>query len=189
MNLHINLESWSGPAAYLAVFLAAAIEGEVVYVSASVLVSLGRLDPAGVFAAGALGGSMGDQFYFYALRGRLRHWIDRFPRISRKRDQISQRVQEHATAMILSCRFLPGLRIAIPVACAYAGIPAWRFSLFSLIGGIAWAGAIMLVVAHVGPATFARLGLNAWWTPVIPAILIVLFFRWIGRSSRTTGSN
>ena len=189
MNLHINLESWTGPIAYVAVFLAAAMEGELVYVSASVLVSLGRLDPAGVFAAGALGGSLGDQFFFYALRGRLRHWIDRFPRLSSKRDQISKRVQEHATAMILSCRFLPGLRIAIPAACAYAGVPAWRFSTFSLISGMAWAGAIMLVVAYVGPASLTRFGVNAWWTPILPALLIVFFFRWIARGSRTTGSN
>jgi membrane protein DedA with SNARE-associated domain len=58
--------------AYFAVFLAAAVEGEVVFVAASVLVAMGHLNLVGVFVAAALGGSAGDQFFFYALRGRLR---------------------------------------------------------------------------------------------------------------------
>ena len=65
----MSLPEWPGPSPYLAVFVATVIEGEVVFVAATVLVQLGRLEPVGVFAAAALGGSVGDQLYFYALRG------------------------------------------------------------------------------------------------------------------------
>src|SRR5439155_12588598 len=98
--------------AYLGVFVATVVEGEVVFVGATVLVSQGRLEAAGVYVAAALGGSVGDQLYFYALRGRLRRWLDRFPTWSRRRDLIVERVRRHASAMILACRFLPGLRVA-----------------------------------------------------------------------------
>ena len=37
---------------------------------------------------------IGDQLYFYLLRGRLRHWLDRFPTWSRRRDRIIARVRD-----------------------------------------------------------------------------------------------
>ena len=78
--------SLAGLLPYVGVFVATVVEGEVVFVGATVLVHQGRLDPAGVFAAAALGGSVGDQLYFYALRGRLHRWLDRFPTWARRRD-------------------------------------------------------------------------------------------------------
>jgi len=133
-------------AVYAGIFLSAAIEGEVVYVSAVVLAHLGKLNPAAVLVAGAMGGSAGDQFYFYALRSGLVRWLDRFPAILRRRDRICARVLQNASLMILMSRFLPGLRIAIPAACAYAGIRPARFTLLSLVSGISWAAAVMAVI-------------------------------------------
>src|SRR5262249_38598265 len=138
----MTLGERSGPLAYAAVFVATVIEGEVVFVAAAVLVHLGRLSAPGVYAAAALGGSLGDQLYFYALRGRLRGWLDRFPTWSRRRDRIIGRVRQHASAMILACRFLPGLRVAIPAACAYAEVGAARFTTLSLLSSLGWAAAV-----------------------------------------------
>jgi len=166
---------------YPAIFLSAAIEGEVVYVTAVVLAVMGRLNPAGVLIAGASGGSAGAQFFFYLLRTRLAHLLDRFPSITRRRDRIKHRVQQHASGLILSSRFLPGLRIAIPAACAYAGIRPFRFTLLSLASGLAWASAIMGLVMYLGPTSLRQLGIEAWWAPLIPATLVIFFFRWLGR--------
>ena len=95
--------------------------------------------------AGAIGGATGDQIWFYLLRGRI-HWFDRYPRLAKYRDRISNHVHSHETAMILVSRFLPGLRTAIPVACAYANVRRLKFSLLNLASAFAWAGAIMLLV-------------------------------------------
>src|SRR5438477_12195758 len=101
--------------AYLGVFVAAAVEGETVFVIASVAVAAGTLSYWGVLVAGALGASTGDQFFFYAFRGPLGHWVDRIPGLRRRREAIVDRVRRHAVPLAASCRFLPGLRIAIPV--------------------------------------------------------------------------
>jgi membrane protein DedA with SNARE-associated domain len=175
----------SGQLAYIAIFLAAAIEGEVVLVTASVLVALGRLHPLGVFLAAALGGSAGDQFFFYVLRGRLRAWLIRFPSLARREKQFVQRVQERSIPLIVGSRFLPGLRIAIPAACACAGVPALQFTTLNFIGSLAWAGFILALVSWLGPASLEHLGMNSWWVPVLPAILVVIFFQWVGRSTKT----
>ena len=181
----MNLAEWTGVAAYLAVFVATVIEGEIVFVGATVLVHMGRLDAGGVFAAAALGGSVGDQLYFYALRGRFRRFLDRFPKWTDRRDRIIARVRQNASAMILACRFLPGLRVAIPAACAYANVSPVRFSTLSLVSSLGWAAAVMALVTWIGPASFAQLGLKAWWTPIIPAMLVLCFSWWLGRPPKS----
>jgi membrane protein DedA with SNARE-associated domain len=165
------------------VFIAAALEGEVVFVTASVLVGRGDLNPIGVLLAGALGGSAGDQFWYYALRGRLQRWLQRFPRIARHQRAVIARVGKNSTVMVLACRFLPGLRIAIPAACAYAGVRPLKFSALNLVSALAWAAAIMSIVAWGGPAALAWIGLRGWWAIGIPAALVVLFFRWLAKAS------
>ena len=180
----MNLASWHDQMAYLAVFIAAIIEGEVVFVAASVLVGLGQLDFWGVFLAAALGGSAGDQFYFYALRGRLRRWLERFPTLQKKQEQVAFFVKKNTTGVILASRFLPGLRMAIPVACAHADVSPIRFSIFSLISSAGWAAAILLVVTHYGPASLVYFGVNVWWAPIVPAVMILTlftFFRWLNQ--------
>ncbi len=180
----MDLASYSTPYAYLIIFGAAALEGEVVFVAASLLVGLGRLNPWGVFVAAALGGSAGDQFYFYALRGPLRDWVLRISGLAEKQHRLAPRITRFSTQIILASRFLPGFRIAIPVACAYAGIPARRFTTLNLMSSLAWAAIVMLLVSWFGPSVLKWLGVNVWWGPLIPALLILLAFRWLNRTNR-----
>ena len=168
---------------YLGVLVAAALEGEVVYVTAVVAASLGRLDPVAVLLSGSVGGWAGDQFWYYAARGPLSSWLNRFDNVARRRRAVEERMQRHATKFILAVRFLPGLRIAIPVACAYSGIAAIRFSGLSFLSALAWAAAIMTLVLQLGPTSMSALGIKAWWAPIIPAAIVVLFFRWLSRVS------
>ncbi len=170
---------------YLGILVAAAVEGEVVYSGAVVMVFLGRLNLFGVLISGSIGGWAGDQFYFYAARGPLSAWLNRFSKIARRRRAIQDRMRRHAIKLILAVRFLPGLRIAIPLACAYAGTSPLLFSGLSFISAVAWAGAIMLVIRWLGPTSLSALGVKAWWAPAIPAIIVVLFFRWLSRVGTT----
>jgi undecaprenyl-diphosphatase len=179
----VNPANWPGGLAYLVVFIAAIVEGEVVFVTASILVGKGDLHPLGVLIAGALGGSAGDQFWYYALRGRLQRWLQHFPRVARHQRAVVERVRKNSTAMVLACRFLPGLRVAIPAACAYAGVRPLRFTSLNLVSAFAWAAAIMSIVAWGGPRAMAWIGLKGWWALAVPGLMIVAFFRWLGKAS------
>ncbi|MDE3156392.1 MAG: DedA family protein [Acidobacteriota bacterium] len=179
----------SGGFAYLLIFLAAAVEGEIVFVTASVLVALGRLDPVAVWLCGAAGGSVGDQFFYFALRTRLNRWMNRFRGFAKRRDAVTARVRSHGDWLMLGCRFLPGLRIAIPAACAYAGVPALRFVTLNFIGALAWAGAIMIAVTWLGPRAAEAIGLHGFWGLLVPALLIVVFFRWLAHDEKKDVSN
>lgn len=184
----VTPESWSGGLAYLGIYIAAILEGEVVFTGAAVMVSQGRLDGPLVFLAAALGGSTGDQFFYYLVRGvlhgHLRRFLDRFPALASRHQAIVARVQQHRVKMILACRFMPGLRVAIPAACAYARVPGWLFSLLDLVSACAWAATIMLIVAWGGPQALQRIGLRGWWAALVPAVILLLFFRWLSTATR-----
>jgi membrane protein DedA with SNARE-associated domain len=168
--------------AYIPIFVAAVLEGEIYYSKVCADAVAGRLFWLPVWLAGALGGATGDQIWFYVLRGRI-HWLDRYPKLARYRDIVSTRVHQNETGMVLVSRFLPGLRTAIPIACAYAGMRPLKFSLLNLVSALAWAGSIMLFV-KTGTTTLSAFGLNSWWGPFIPAAIVILFFRWLSRPSK-----
>jgi membrane protein DedA with SNARE-associated domain len=119
--------------------------------------------------------------WFYVLRGRV-HWLDRYQWLAAHRDRVMRRVHANETLLVLVSRFLPGLRTAIPIACAYAGTNAVKFSGLNLVSAFAWAAAIMLFVKG-GSSTLGAFGLNVWWGPFIPAAAVILFFRWLSRRS------
>jgi len=167
---------------YLSIVFFAILEGEIYYSAMCARTVTGGLAWFPVMVAGAIGGAAGDQIWFYALRGRI-HWFDRYPRLARYRVRISAHLHTHETAIILVSRFLPGLRTAIPIACAYANVRPVKFSVLNLLSAFAWAGTIMLLVRG-GSRTLSAFGVNAWWGPFVPAIVIVLFFRWLSRPSR-----
>jgi len=164
---------------YLAIYVAAIVEGEIYYSKVCADAVNGRLFWPLVLTMGALGGATGDQLWFYVLRGRI-HWLDRFPRLLRYRDRVSERVHRNETGLVLVSRFLPGLRTAIPIACTYAGMNPVKFSLLNLVSAFAWASAIMAFVKG-GASTLDAFGLSAWWGPFIPALAVIVFFRWLSR--------
>jgi len=59
-----------------------------------------------------------------------------------------------------------------------------KFSALNFVSALAWAGAIMLFV-RLGSTTLVAFGLSAWWGPFIPAVFVVLFFRWLSRPRKS----
>jgi membrane protein DedA with SNARE-associated domain len=160
-------------ATYLLIGLAAALEGEVVFVAASVLVGMRQLNPIAVLIAGALGASAGDQFYFYAARGWLGRWLQRGRTGRAVREAVLCRVRRYGAWAGFVVRFAPGVRIAISLAAAAAEVPALKFSIANLAGAFIWASAIMAFVAWGGPAWLKRLALPEWVIWVVPGTIVI----------------
>jgi len=171
-------------ATYGGIFAAAAIEGEIVFIAASVLVAAGKLSALGVIIAGALGGAAGDQFYFYLLRGRVDRLLDRVRWVASRHDAIVNRVRRRQTVMIFVIRFAPGLRIAMAAACAYARVSALRFSLVDTVAAFTWAVVLMIMVSRAGPALAEQLGIGGIWALLLPAAALLTFVWWLGHLSK-----
>jgi membrane protein DedA with SNARE-associated domain len=173
--------SFTGPLAYAAIYLAAIVEGEVMFVAAAVLVAAGQLNALAVMTFGALGAASGDQMFFYAFRGRIAGWLTRSQAIAARHAAIVARVRRRQSLMILAIRFLPGLRIAVTAACAYSDVSPVRFSTLNLISAFAWAALLLTLVSHVGPGVLQYAGIKGIWGAIVPATLLILFVWWIGR--------
>jgi membrane protein DedA with SNARE-associated domain len=162
---------------YGGILLAAIVEGEIAYIGAATLVADGRLHPLAVLVAGALGAAIGDQAYFYVFRGRLPRWLARYPSLERKTAPLVSRVRRHAALMVFLIRFAPGLRIALAAACAAADVPPRTVSTLNLLAAFVWAGALLILVAWVGPAYLARFGLAGWRGALAAGLTILVLFR------------
>ena len=169
----LGASSTGSAALYVAIMIAAAIEGEVTFVGAAALVSQGVLSPAAVVAAGATGAALGDQFYFYALRGPLRRWLLRKPALAARSERLIRVVRRHDTLMALAIRFAPGLRIALAAACACAGVRPLKLSLLNAAASLVWAVMVLTIVAYLGPAVFKGFGISGWWGTLASAGLIL----------------
>ena len=169
---------------YCGVALAAIVEGELTYIAAATLVAEGRLQPLGVLVSGALGAAIGDQAYFYLFRGRLPHWLARYPSLQRKTAPLVDRVRRHASLMVLLIRFAPGLRIALAAACAAADVPPRTMSLLNLLSAFVWAAALLVLVAWLGPAYLAQFGLAGWRGALTVGLTLLVLFRVLGSYER-----
>ena len=157
---------------YLLVLGAAFWEGEVVLCTAGYLCGAGYLDWRLTILAGAIGGSAGDQIYFYAAHERAARAINKNKRLRKWYPKISRVVLRHSTIAVLLSRFLAGLRISIPLVCATAGMPARKYSTLNLISGFLWASFWVAVFYQVGAARSPR--------PVIIILCVLLLMGILG---------
>jgi membrane protein DedA with SNARE-associated domain len=135
---------------YLAIFVAAFWEGEAVLITAGTLCGVGLLDWRLTILAAAIGGSAGDQIYFYAAHERAARAIKKSKRLNRWYPKVSKFVLRHGTVAVLLSRFAAGLRITIPLVCATAGMPAKKYSILNLISGFAWASFWVAITYQIG---------------------------------------
>jgi len=135
---------------YFAILFAAFWEGEAVLITAGILCGSGYLDWRLTIVAAAIGGSAGDQIYFYAAHDRAARLINKSARLRRWYPKISKFVLRHSTVAVLLSRFAAGIRITIPIVCATAGMPPRKYSPLSLISGFAWAGFWVAIMYPIG---------------------------------------
>jgi membrane protein DedA with SNARE-associated domain len=174
--------SLSGGFTYLAIAVAAVVEGEFVYIGASALVMEGQLHPLGVIAAGAIGAMVGDQAYFYLLRSRLTKRLRNLPTLRRRAAPLLAYVRAHDSLAVLLIRFAPGFRIALAAACAFAGVSPAKFSALNAATAVLWAILVLVLVAWAGPASVSAFGLPGWHGAVAMAVGIGVLMLIVKRS-------
>jgi membrane protein DedA with SNARE-associated domain len=137
---------------YLAVFLGTLFEGETVLLAAGYAAQRGMLHWETVVIVAFLGGTLGDQLAFLLGRWKGSSLIRRVPRLASRVATVHALLERHHVLIILTIRFLYGLRIAGPVVLGTSAIPFWRFSLLNIIGAAIWATAITAAGYYFGLA-------------------------------------
>src|SRR5678816_2698757 len=129
MDLAALLEQYG----YFLVFLGTLAEGETVLVLAGYFALRGYLDLGGVILTAFVGAVCGDQLFFHLGRRHAKALLERFPTLREKVNKALRRVEDHQIKIVLTMRFLWGLRIALPVALGLTNMNARRFLLLNLV--------------------------------------------------------
>ncbi len=175
-----EIESFVATYGYLAVFAGTLLEGETVLVAAGLAAHQGLLDLHYVILVAIVGGTLGDQLAFLLGRWKGEALISRFALLSERKQQVHALLERYDALLILSIRFIYGLRIAGPVVLGTSRIPIVRFALFNSIGAVIWAiliagagysfgAAIHTLLDHVQAAEEILLALlvvvvlGVWW--------------------------
>jgi membrane protein DedA with SNARE-associated domain len=123
---------------YLIIFAGTVVEGETLLMLGGYFAHHGYLQLPLVMLTAFAGAISGDQLFFYIGRHHARGLLERFPRL---RDRVSvalRRVEHHQGKVVLSMRFLWGLRMALPLALGLSNMPARRFFWLNLMSAAIW---------------------------------------------------
>ncbi|HYC42117.1 MAG TPA: DedA family protein [Noviherbaspirillum sp.] len=141
---------------YFAVALGCFLEGEAVLLAGSFAAYHGHLALPIVMAIAAVASFLGDVPYFFAGRRYGLRAMRRFPSLRSRRKRLQTLMHRHHVVLLLSLRFLYGMRIAGLLALGMSRMPAWRFLALDFAGALLWSG-IVCVAGYGAGNIFNRL--------------------------------
>lgn len=130
------------------------LEGESVLLIAGAASHRGLLPLSAVIAVATLASFLGDQLFFLVGRRWGTALLARYPALQPRAVRASALLERHHLPVILSIRFLYGLRVAGPIAIGMSRVPWWRFFVLNLIGAVVWA----CLITGIGYGTGQALG-------------------------------
>jgi len=127
---------------YWAVLAGTFIEGETVLILAGFACHQGYLDLRYVMIMALLGSFAGDQFFF--LLGKLQKniWFIKGPVWETRSEKAKRLLERHQILIILSSRFLYGMRMLLPYLIGLSRVKASRFVLLNIAGALVWSSLI-----------------------------------------------
>lgn len=132
------MDSWLESLGYLGAYLGAILEGEILFLTAVQMATLGYLNFWGVLIAVFLGTLTADWLFYWAGRTRGRKYMQRFPKLQPRFERMDRRMNRYDGFFLFAYRFMYGFRVVLPVLFGVRGIPPWRFGLFSLVATTCW---------------------------------------------------
>jgi len=124
---------------YLAVFIGCLLEGETILVLAGFAAQQGLLSLPVVVALAFVGGTLGDQIFFFIGKRYGESLLLRLPRFTSTAQRVNRLLLRYHAWLIVGVRFMYGLRIAGPIVIGMSDVPRLRFLGFNLLGAAIWA--------------------------------------------------
>lgn len=174
---------------YLALFVGSLLEGETFLLLAGFAAHRGYLSYPMVVLVGFLGGTLGDLISFTVGRRWGQGILVRFPRMTRRVEQVNGLVERYHSVVIVMVRFMYGLRVAGPVVIGMSGVRVGRFVLFNALGAAIWA----VLVSGAGywsgnavDALFKDFRRYEHWAMMMAGVVAVcvMAYRWSRRLKR-----
>jgi membrane protein DedA with SNARE-associated domain len=124
---------------YALIFVGTLAEGETLLMLGGYFAHQGYLHLGAVILTAFVGAVCGDQLFFHVGRHHAKRLLGRFPKLRDKVNVALHRIENHQVKVVLSMRFLWGLRIALPIALGLSNMRARRFVWLNLVSAAVWA--------------------------------------------------
>lgn len=141
----MDLESLLHTYGYLLIFVGTVAEGETLLLLGGYFAQQGYLSLGGVMLTAYIGAVCGDQMFFHLGRRHAKRLLLRFPRLRERVNVALSKVENHQVKVVLSMRFLWGLRIALPVSLGLTDMRATKYLWLDLISAAVWATTFSLL--------------------------------------------
>ncbi len=176
MDLQSLIENYG----YAAILIGTFLEGETILVLAGLAAHQGYLALSWVILAAFLGSLGGDQLFFYLGRRHSQMVLSRRPTWKQKAEKVHQMMNRFQTPMILSFRFLYGLRTVTPFVIGTSPVSVKKFILLNAAGALVWAAAIASGGYFFGRALEVLIGkLKSYEIYIMGSVAMVGVLIWI----------
>lgn len=135
MNISNLVEQYG----YIAVFIGTFLEGETVLLFAGFAAHRGLMKLPEVMLLAFIASTLGDQFFFFLGRLYGDRLFTKYPALRKQVPRVENLLATHHTPLILSIRFMYGLRVAGPIIMGAMNISPLRFCILNVIGAAIWA--------------------------------------------------
>jgi membrane protein DedA with SNARE-associated domain len=126
------------PIIYLFAFLGVFFEGEFAFISAIVAAEHSHLAIPQTILIGFLATLSADCFYFFLGQKKGSSWLDKNQKISKQVAKAKEFIAKKELIILISYRYLYGLRTLIPLVLGTLNTPPKKFLLFSFFGTLIW---------------------------------------------------
>jgi membrane protein DedA with SNARE-associated domain len=150
--MHLHLPELIQTYGYGAIFAGTLLDAETVLLIGGFAAHRGYLDLPTVVGVAIAGSFLANQLWFYLGRWHGEKLLERFPRYAAPAARAHELLAKYNTPLILSVRFVFGLRTVLPFVIGMGRISTLRFQLLNLGGAIFWS-----VTIAAGGYAFGRI--------------------------------
>lgn len=133
------MELWIQHYGYLAVLIGTFLEGETILILAGFAAHRGYLQLPWIIAAAFAGTLFGDQLFFFLGRRHSEFLLKRKPHWRPRVKRVQELINNYRMLIIISFRFLYGLRTVTPFALGMSQVPLRLFVPLNVLGALIWA--------------------------------------------------
>lgn len=175
---------------YVALFLGTLLEGETVVLLAGFLAHQGYMHAPYVALAAFCGSVCSDQALFYLGRYKGDWLLRHFPRLREGVETVAAKVRGREIPLILSFRFLYGLRNVTPIFLGVSKTHPWLFTPLNILSAAIWAAAFTAGGYFFGQALRSMFGrLHAYEPYIFTGMVLTGFAVWLFRRRRSQKKN
>ena len=135
---------------YVGIFVGVFFEGEAVLLSAIIAAQHEHIPLIPVVIIAYVAAVLADTFFFFIGKSKGAKWLSSKKAFQKHTGKARKFLRKNQTTVLLTYRFMYGLRSILPMMVAIDGVPFRRFILFSIGGSAVWAIAISLLGVLVG---------------------------------------